>query len=171
MRLLLILVVLATAGCASSQMVSYSVSSRPPGAQVDVNGVTMGYTPTKISLQCSKRWVGVFNAPGGWAYDSAIYEITVYPSVDRPGLSQTKKVDACQARNMETPGVMFDLSLEGVAPRQTLDVNVDSKDHANAVDNLEQTLRQLSDLHDRGILTDDEYEQKRAEIIRSFSSH
>lgn len=169
MRILLITALVTLSGCASSQMIAFTVSSQPPGAQVDVNGVTMGMTPTEINLQCSKQWVGLANAPGGWRYDSSIYEITVYPSAENPGLSQTKRINACQARDLEHAGIMFDLDLEAIGPRQTLDVNVNINDQSDSVRELEATLRQLADLHDRGILTDEEYAAKRAEVIRQFA--
>ncbi|MFQ5472300.1 MAG: PEGA domain-containing protein [Phycisphaerae bacterium] len=90
-------------------MVPFNVVSNPPGSQVDVNGVTLGVTPTRIELQCSRRWVGVAVAPGGRAYDNAMYEVTVYPPKENPGLSQTKRVNACQLKN--PPGnLSFDLS-------------------------------------------------------------
>ena len=42
-------------GCAGSNMVTYKVLSAPSNAQVDVNGVSMGKTPTEIKIACTKR--------------------------------------------------------------------------------------------------------------------
>lgn len=147
-------------GCASARMVPFNVVSTPPGAQVDVNGVTLGVTPTHIRLQCSKRWVGLAVAPGGWAYDNAIYEVTVYPSKGNPGLSQTKRVNACQLKS--PPGnLFFDLSLDSVTPRQRIDVNLDTTHAPTSGDSsLQETLRSLKRLRDQGILTEGEYRGK-----------
>jgi len=150
-------------------MIPFSIDSKPPGAQVDVNGVTMGVTPTNIQLECMRYWVGVGVAPGGWAYNSTEYEITVYPSIDNPGISQTKMISACDAREMDNPGITFDLGLDTIAPRQRLDVNIDSDDgNETASRELEDTLMILSDLHNRGVLTDAEYQAKRSEVITNF---
>lgn len=159
----------STLGCATANMVPFSVDSVPPGAQVDVNGVTLGHTPTEIQLQCSKRWVGVAVAPGGWAYDNAVYEVTVYPSKERPGLSQTKRVNACQVKN--PPGhLSFDLELESVTPRQRIDVDLDVTPDPSARDPLlEENLRSLKQLRDQGLLTEDEYREKLDKALEGSS--
>ncbi|MCP5059767.1 MAG: PEGA domain-containing protein [bacterium] len=91
-------------------MVPFLVQSSPSGGQVDVNGVDLGRTPVHIQLQCSKRWVGVAVAPGGWAYDQAFYQVTVYPPRGHSGTTQTKRVNACQVKT--PPGKLsFDLQL------------------------------------------------------------
>ena len=110
------------AGCATATMIPFKVDSTPQGAQVEVNGVTLGTTPTEIQLQCSKRWVGVAIAPGGWDYDAVVYTVTVYPSRQTPGVAQTKRINACQVRN--PPGYLyFDLGLDLIMPRQRIDFN------------------------------------------------
>lgn len=145
-------------GCATANMVPFKVDSVPPGAQVDVNGVTLGHTPTEIQLQCSKRWVGVAVAPGGWAYDNAVYDVTVYPAKKLPGLSQTKRVNACQVK--DPPGYLsFDLDLDSVAPRQRIDLEINS-DVSTPNPSVEENLRSLKRLRDQGILTEDEYREK-----------
>ena len=148
-----------TLGCATATIIPFNVASTPPGAQVDVNGVTLGVTPTEIGLQCSKRWVGLAVAPGGWAYDDS-YEVTVYPSKEKPGFSQTKRVNACQVK--DPPGhLSFDLGLESVTPRQRIDVDLDVTGDPSAKDaRLEETLRSLKRLRDDGILTEEEYRGK-----------
>ena len=169
MRLLYILAATIMSGCASSNMIPFSIDSKPPGAHVDVNGVAMGVTPTSIQLSCTKRWVGIAVAPGGWAYDSAEYEIEVYPSEGNPGMTQTKTVKACQARNIRSPGITFDLRLDRFAPRQRVDVRIGSNgEKKSASRKLEETLETLSDLHNRGVLTDSEYQAKRDEAIANF---
>jgi len=56
---------LSVSACTGLEMTQFRVVSNPPGAQVDVDGVSAGTTPTQISLGCSRRWVGVMEAPGG----------------------------------------------------------------------------------------------------------
>lgn len=109
-------------GCADTKMVPVTVTSTPPGAQVDVNGVSMGTTPVQVSLSCSRRWVGVMNAPGGWAHDGSAFEITVYPSAQNPGYSQTKRISPCQWAGPGDPEVKFDLGLESVSPTQKVEI-------------------------------------------------
>ena len=46
-------------GCASSKSINFRVTSEPSNAQVDVNGMDVGNTPTEISLSCAQRWVGL----------------------------------------------------------------------------------------------------------------
>ena len=150
------LAIVLLSGCATATMVPFKVESTPQGAQVDVNGVNTGTTPTEIQLQCSKRWVGVAVAPGGWAYDNAIYEVTAYPSRQSPGVSQTKRVNACQVQN--PPGhLYFDLTLDPTTPRQRIDLNINQKPNAPS---LEDTLRTLKHLRDQGLLTEQEYREK-----------
>ena len=102
---------LSISACASSQTSQFSVQSNPPGAQVDVNGISMGNTPTQISLACSKHWIGVVNSPDGWAYDAPNYNVTVYPAPGAPGYSQTKLINPCQVPNGTTGTLRFDLGL------------------------------------------------------------
>ncbi len=116
-------VALLLAGCATATMVPFVVESEPPGALVDVNGVSLGATPTQIQLRCVKRWVGVLNAPGGWAYANPPYAVTVYPSRQAPGISQTKWVNPCEIAT--PPGRLhFNLGLDSVTPRQRIDIQV-----------------------------------------------
>lgn len=113
---------LLISGCASSQMKKFLVTSQPSGAAVDVNGMNMGNTPLVIELQCSKAWVGLANAPGGWNYDNAKYEIEVLPNEKMEGFSQKKTVNACQWQGKGAGKIVFDLNLETVAPTQRLSV-------------------------------------------------
>ena len=88
--------------------------------------------------------VGVAVAPGGWAYDNAIYEVTAYPSRQRHGMSQTKRVNACQVQH--PPGhLYFDLALDPTTPRQRIDLNINQKSNDPS---LEDTLRALKRLCD-----------------------
>jgi hypothetical protein len=105
-------------GCASSDIKEFTVTSTPPGAQVDVNGISAGTTPTTIKLACSKRWVGLMVAPGGWEYTGAIYDVEVFPSSSMPGISQRKQINACQFEGKEPGRLVFDLGLDKVTPIQ-----------------------------------------------------
>ena len=59
-KILSVMVVLAAVtGCSTSKQIKYTVTSDPSNAQVDVNGVEMGNTPTEITLGCTKQWVGL----------------------------------------------------------------------------------------------------------------
>lgn len=163
MRLLLaLLAVTSVSGCATATMVPYQVESSPPGAQIEVNGVSMGAAPTTIELQCSKRWVGVVRAPGGWAFDNAVYDVSAFPTKDNPGLSQTKRVNACQLK--EPPGRLnFDLDLDTVSPRQRIDINVNQTDKPTTIDDTIQTLKHL---REQGHLSEQEYQQKVDKVIK-----
>jgi hypothetical protein len=109
-------------GCAGTTTVPVTVTSTPPGAQVDVNGISVGTTPVQVSLSCSRRWVGVANAPGGWAYDGSVFEITAYPSAQNPGYSQTKHISPCQWAGAGNAEVKFDLGLESVTPTHKVEI-------------------------------------------------
>jgi len=144
--------------CAISTMVPYQVNSTPPGAQIDVNGVSMGIAPIQIELACIKRWV----CPPGphahcrWEFDDYVYEVTAHPTKDNPGLSQTERVNVCQLK-APAAQINFDLRLDAVAPRQTIDVNANQKDKTTSLDD---TRRTLESSRDQGMLSEQEYEQK-----------
>lgn len=111
-------------GCATSEIRQFTVTSKPEGAQVDVNGMYVGNTPTKVDLECSKKWVGIANSADGWSYDTSIYTITVYPSKDLPGISQTKNVNACQWRGAQAGALLFDLGLKDMPKEEKIDLNI-----------------------------------------------
>jgi hypothetical protein len=113
--------------------------------------------------------VGVAVAPGGWAYDHAVYEITVFPPEGEPGYSQTKTVNACEVIEMGSASVHFDLQLRAVSPTQPIDLSISSGTGDDSFSRLEEALLRLKDLYERGLLTELEYREKRSEIIRSFS--
>ncbi len=85
--------------CAISTHVPYQVNSTPPGAQIYVDGISMGNAPIQIELACDKRWFCRAESNiCGWVFDDYVYEVTAYPSKDNPGLTQTKRVDVCQLK-------------------------------------------------------------------------
>ena len=151
----IMIVSVAITGCATSNKIQYSVASEPSNAQVDVNGVEMGSTPTEITLGCSKQWVGVMNAPGGWANASGAYEVKVYPPKGFNGQSQTKIVDPCQWAGEGTPALKFDLGLESVAPTQKIEII-----HNSNPSKYDEAIRSLCLLRDQGVITEKEYQQK-----------
>lgn len=145
-------------GCASSNMVPVDIESAPPGAQIDVNGVTLGSTPIRVQLACSKRWVGVMNAPDGWAYDNAIYEVKAIPMAGE-GVVQSKRINSCEIKS--PPGRMrFDLAIEKFAPTQRVEVTTNT-----GSGDLDSTLRSLKSLRDQGLLTEEEYRMKVDKVI------
>ncbi len=113
-------------GCATATKVTYKVVSEPPKAPIDVNGVSMGETPTTITLDCIKRWVGLLYSPDGWAYVSGKYEVIAFPPKGSHGESQTKNIDPCQWRGSGAPKLQFDLGLEKVAPTQKIIIKKDT---------------------------------------------
>lgn len=152
-------------GCATATMVPYQVDSTPPGAKIEVNGTSMGAAPAIIQLQCSKRWVGLAVAPGGWAYDNAVYDVSAYPTKENPGLSQTKRVNPCQLK--EPPGHLhFDLTLDTVSPRQRIDININKSDKDTSLDDMIRTLKRL---RDQGLLSEQEYQQKVDKAVKDVA--
>ncbi len=84
--------------CAVSARVPYQVTSTPPGAQIYVNGVSMGAAPVQIELACDKLWVCPDKAPCGWEFSDHASEVTAYSAGDNSDLSQTKRVIACRLK-------------------------------------------------------------------------
>jgi hypothetical protein len=143
-------------------MLRVKVISEPAGAQVDVNGISMGNTPTEVSMSCAKTWVGLMNSPDGWAYGNATYEITVYPSSANPGYSQTKHINPCQWKGDHPPVISFNLGLEKVTPTQKIEVN---GNEAPQSDPQKEELADLKKLRDQGILSEAEYKEKVLKVI------
>lgn len=97
--------------CAISARVPYQVNSTPPGAQLYVNGVSMGIAPIQIELACDKLWVCPASATCHWEFDDYAYEVTAYTTKDNPGLSQTKHINPCQPE-ARAGQIYFDLGSE-----------------------------------------------------------
>lgn len=153
-------------GCAGTKKIDYTITSDPPNAQVDVNGVRMGETPVGVWLSCSRRWVGVMNAPGGWAHTSGTYEVTAYPPRGYRGYSQTKRIDPCQSIKQKKATLNFDLNLEAVAPRQKYEIinrNVGTSENGGRSHN--DTINSLKYLREQGLITEEEYKEK---VLRTF---
>lgn len=151
----IVAMMLLLTGCATSKNITYSVSSDPVGAQIDVNGVNMGSTPLDISLMCAKRWVGLAVAPGGWANTSGKYEVKAYPPKGFSGQSQVKMVNPCEWAGEGKPALSFDLSLEKVFPTQKIELIGNSSSNK-----YQQAVQSLRTLRDQGVITEEEYKQK-----------
>jgi hypothetical protein len=148
-------------GCATSTKVTYNISSEPPQAPVDVNGVNMGSTPTTATLECGKQWVGLINSPDGWANASGKYEIKAYPPKGFGGQSQSKNIDPCQWKGKGNPSIQFDLGLEKVTPTQKIEITTIN----NSDSNIQKSIEALKTLRNAGVITEDEYKTKLLELV------
>ncbi|MEJ2695598.1 MAG: hypothetical protein P8013_03025 [Candidatus Sulfobium sp.] len=133
--------------CAFSTRVPYQVSSATPGAQIYVNGISMGIAPIQIELRCDKVWRCPAGGSCSWELSDYVYEVAAQSSEDNSGLPQTKRVDPCQLK--EGPGqIHFDVGSDAVASRP-IDVNVNQNDKAISLDD---TTRMLENSEDQGVL-------------------
>ncbi len=141
LRPILITAIFFFAGCSTSK-VYFSVLSEPESAQVDINGKKAGQTPIKISLICSKEWVGVMVAPGGWERTSDLYEVKVHPPLGSGGQSQSQFIDPCKWSGNYQPTLNYEFR---VAPTEY---------------NLAKSIQSLKMLRNQKILTEEEYQEK-----------
>lgn len=161
-RLLFLIPMMGCIGCAGTKMMTVKVLSEPSGAQVDVNGLSMGNTPTEVQMECSRTWVGLMYSPDGWQYNNTTYEVTVYPSATNPGYSQTKNVNPCQWKGDQPAVLSFDLGLEKVTPTSKVELNQNIKTQN---DDQKETLKNLKKLRDQGVLSEAEYKDKVLKVI------
>ena len=178
-RYSIILLLLACVGCSSSSMVAFDVTSDPTNAPIDVNGYSMGRTPTTIELECKKSWVGLLNSPDGWSRTGA-YQVTATPPEGAGGDSQTKEVDPCNWKGKGRPALFFDLRLKNVLPVNRMDVNVNATSSAepDATSNADSAassqrdalLKALKDLRDAGAITQEEYTAKVMKVLEDTSA-
>ena len=159
----IMLVCFLIVGCASATKVTYKITSEPQGAPVDVNDVSMGTTPTKATLQCTKQWVGLMNSPDGWAKASNKYEIKAYPPKGMNGQSQTKHIDPCQWKGNDEPAIQFDLRLEKVTPTQKLDITTTINRNDS---DMEESIKALKLLRNSGVITEEEYKAKVLKLVK-----
>lgn len=160
--LTLIIICLAFSGCSSLTKITYDITSDPPNAPIDVNGMNVGVTPTTATLECSKRWVGIMNAPGGRVNISGDYEIKAYPPKGFNGQSQTKNVDPCQWKGKNNPTIQFDLGLVKVAPIQKIEITTNNKEN----NNIQESIYALKTLRNSGVITEEEYKAKILELVK-----
>lgn len=163
MRSTVKLAVLGTLGmfaCATAESRRFLVSSTPPGALIDVDGASAGATPTELHLRCVKRWVGLINAPDGWAYDGSQYTVTAYPPDGSAGYSQSKRINACMINGPGPGAIHFDTNLDAVTPKSRVDISLDQGTPSPAASRYEKALRNLRQLRDAGVLSEEEYKAK-----------
>ena len=158
--LILVSAVIIFSGCSSKNMVTYNVNSVPSGAKVDVNDMYIGDTPTQINLECQKRWVGLLNAPDGYANASGSYTVKAYPN-KFAGISQTKNIDPCQWTGKGKPSLQFDLALETVKPTETHNININSENSK-----LQEKLNALKMLRDSQVISKEEYKEKSLQLLQ-----
>ncbi len=150
-------------GCATSTNVTYNITSEPQGAPIDVDGMSMGTTPTIATLECTKKWVGVINSPDGWANATGKYEVKAYPPKGINGQSQTKNIDPCQWKGTGNPALQFDLGLEKVTPTQKIDITTTIK---NDNSNIQKSIEALKTLRNSGVISEEEYKAKVLRLIK-----
>jgi len=165
-QLLIILFCLTFIGCASTQMLKVKVESDPSGAQIDVDGISFGNTPTEVNMSCSKAWVGFMNSPDGWDYANTTYQITASPSPSNPGYTQIKYINPCQWKGNQPPVINFNLGLEKFSPTQKIEVNATGIVQPDAE---KEALDNLKKLRDEGILSDTEYKEKVLKVVGQYS--
>ena len=106
-KILIIFTTLAmlVSGCATKHIVRYKVQSTPPGARIEVDGVSHGKTPIEVPLSYSK----VVALPGGVKYAGETYKITAYPpSSISNRLPQTRIVSPAAYKNQNLVNIYFD---------------------------------------------------------------
>jgi hypothetical protein len=151
-------------GC-SSKLIKFDVTSEPTNAPVEVNGYSMGNTPTTIELECSKKWVGTNNSPDGWAR-SGTYEVRATPPVGAGGDSQTKTIDPCSWKGEGAPSIFFDLRLKEVKPVDRIEVDITEHLKPEASQSKRDSLiAALRELRDAGTITQEEYEAKVLKLL------
>ena len=107
-RLLVTMLLGTSTACASARTVTYKVTSIPPLARVELNGVSVGQTPAKIELQCKKRWVGFAYSSDGWEYTNSVAEIVAFPPSGSISKTQVRQVNACQHSGQESARIVFE---------------------------------------------------------------
>ena len=135
-------------GCVRSRNVRVDITTLPTGAKVDVNGAFVGEAPTTANVSCKDEWVGLLNSNTGWRPrgESARFEAR------RGQQRAVKDVDVCAGDYARV-----NLELAG----QSLEVPVRSE----PTDAQAATLRKLEELHDNGVLNDDEYAAKVKQVL------
>ena len=92
-RLLCVVGLICLTACASQfHVLKIDVTSDPPGASVDVNGVHAGITPFKTDVTVTRQWVGVANSPTGYGYPKQNFEFVAYPPNGATGSFQKKVI-------------------------------------------------------------------------------
>lgn len=130
--------------CAFSTRMPYQVNSTPAGAQIYVNGVSMGIAPLQIELRCDKRWYcSAANSHCRWLPSDYAYEVTAIK--ENPELSQTKHVNPCRLKDPRQ--IHFELGSDAVASGSA-DVTANQKEKTTSPDD---TGRALANSTNQGV--------------------
>lgn len=163
---------LVAGGCATTardNLIQYKVASDPIGCPIEVNGISMGRTPTTISLGASKTWVGLAFSRDGWEYGGESYEVTCLPpaSSTEPLISQTKVIQP--GTTPQGAEIYFNLRLSPYNPPTRIEIDKRGKEEitikSEMPEDVESRLRKIKRLLDEGIISEEEYNSKRREII------
>jgi hypothetical protein len=170
--LLLPICALLAGSCATTardNLIEYKVASDPTGCPVEVNGISMGRTPTSISLGASRTWVGLAFSRDGWEYGGESYEVTCLPPPNSTEslISQTKVIQPGVAP--QGAEIYFNLRLSPYNPPNRIEIDKQGKEEitikSELPEDVESRLRTIRRLLDEGLITEDEYNSKRREII------
>lgn len=120
-KILLVLpIFLLASACASKTTVPFHVSSSPSGAEIYVNGVHVGDTPTVIELKMTKKWAND-GEHFGWEYGNETYKVSAHPPQkgSEKLASQTKLIEP--SITPEGGKIHFDLTSKPVQATQSIE--------------------------------------------------
>jgi uncharacterized protein YceK len=171
-------VALVLSGCCSimhGTRQEIGVSSYPTGARVFVNGSQVGMTPATLELKrnASQRIrleldgyqpyeMSLTKSTSGWVWGNIIFGGIIGLAVDAiDGALYKLSPEQISAQLSRGEGDTFQVKMVNGIP-----------DNAEKVGQMEKTtaekLKELKDLKDSGILTDDEYETKRKVLVEEL---
>ena len=148
---------LLLAGCTETAM----FRSLPPGATVTVNNRIIGTTPVEFSTPSKSLGQEPFR-----------YRI------EADGYRPVEGVLKESVGGGRVVGYVFTLGILsafrsvktfGDQPVEVVLERVEVPGSAHATDSIEQRLNQLKDLHERGVISDEEYKRARTDALRALS--
>ena len=147
---------LVTSGCAER----ITITTRPPGADVYVNGRLIGKSPVEYSVP-SRKWTGHYTyrlekegyEPRQGVLDTSVSGGRVTGGVLTLGMSLAFK----RPETFAEGEYVFDL--------YPIDTGEEQVSRRSSV---EQRLRKIEQLRDRGVIGDDEYEESRKTILKDL---
>jgi hypothetical protein len=170
---LILVVSILTFGCSTMKMVPFHITSEPTGCPIEVNGIASGETPTTITLGASRYWVGLLYGKGGYSYYQNTYQVTCLPQKNATEelISQTKTINP--AMTLEGAKIHFDLSLQPINPLQRIEIQSpkgkkSSQDNEKTNTDPETKLKKLNKMRDDKIITEEEYQKKRKQILQEY---
>lgn len=159
--------ILALLGCSTSRMVVFEVTSEPSNAQIEVDGYSMGTTPTQIQLACSEKWVGLAFSPDGFQR-SGSYTVTAYPPAGAIGDPQSKEINPWRWEGTSNPSIFFDLQIRDVEPVDRLEIELNSTNKTTSPrGKCETMLKALRDLRDGGVITKEEFAERALKVLEN----